>query len=195
MVDYKLNSKPPLDGFILEADGARLREINGFSLVSIAAFHQGEGALKSAVKSTLGINLPMPGFSSRSEARPDMTLMSVGRDQWFVRFLENERSSVEWIAGKVGHCAAITDQSDSWVQIELSGFAARMSLERVLPVDTDPLAFPERAVSRTVLEHLSVIIIRQSNDADGADCFLLLSPRSSAKSFLHALTGSPPFRL
>ena len=32
------------------------------------------------------------------------------------------------------------------------------------------------------MEHLSVIILR-----DGADSFLLMSPRSSARSFLHAV--------
>ncbi|MDE0992197.1 MAG: hypothetical protein OSA23_03290 [Rhodospirillales bacterium] len=194
MFDYKLSPKSPLDGFVLEADGARLREINGFALISIAAPHQGEGALKSVLKNTLGIDLPKPGFSSRSETTPDITLMSVGHDQWFVRFLETEKSSVEWVADAVGNFAAITDQSDSWTQIELSGISARMSLECVLPVDTDPSVFPEGAVSRTVLEHLGVIVTRQPNAADGGGyCFLLLSPRSSAKSFLHALTGSPPF--
>ena len=189
MFDYKLSSKSPLDEFVLEADGARLDEIKGFALISIAAPHLGERELKSALKNTLGIDLPKPGFSSRSETTPDITLMSVGRDQWFVRFLETEKSSVDWVVDAVGNYAAITDQSDSWAQIELSGISARMSLECVLPVDTDPSIFPEGAVSRTVLEHLGVIVTRQPNDADGDYCFLLMSPRSSAKSFLHALIG------
>ena len=195
MFDYKLSSKSPLDEFVLEADGARLGEIKGFALISIAAPHLGERKLKSVLKNTLGIDLPKPGFSSRSETTPDITLMSVGRDQWFVRFLETEKSSVDWVVDAVGNYAAITDQSDSWAQIELSGISARMSLECVLPVDTDPSVFPEGAVSRTILEHLGVIVTRQPNDADGDYCFLLMSPRSSAKSFLHALTGSPPFHL
>ena len=93
MFDYKLSSKSPLDEFVLEADGARLDEIKGFALISIAAPHLGERALKSALKNTLGIDLPKPGFSSHSETTPDITLMSVGRDQWFVRFLETEKSS------------------------------------------------------------------------------------------------------
>ena len=195
MFDYKLSSKSPLNEFVLEADGARLDEIKGFALISIAAPLLGERALKSALENTLGIDLPKPGFSSHSETTPDITLMSVGRDQWFVRFLETEKSSVDWVVDAVGNYAAITDQSDSWAQIELSGISARMSLECVLPVDTDPSVFPEGAVSRTVLEHLGVIVTRQPNDADGDYCFLLMTPRSSAKSFLHALTGSPPFHL
>jgi hypothetical protein len=44
------------------------------------------------------------------------------------------------------------------------------------------------------MEHLGAIITRRPDGDDGEPCFWLLSARSSATSFLHAITGSPPFR-
>ena len=64
----------------------------------------------------------------------------------------------------------------------MSGTGVRVALERICPLDLDDQAFPEGRVARTAMEHLSVIILR-----DGPDSFLLMSPRSSARSFRHAV--------
>ena len=58
-----------------------------------------------------------------------------------------------------------------------TGFTARLDLA--------PGSFPEGASTRTVMEHLGTLIVR-----DGPDSFLLAAARSSAKSFLHAVETS-----
>jgi len=180
VAEFSLTARSALDGFKLEAEGARLAELTGYALVSIAG--QPEG-LRSVLIEKWGLELPSPGRATFNAAR-QMTLMSVARDQWFLR-LPEEAAALDDL-----DVVALTDQSDSWVQIELAGPAARDTLERLLPIDVHPAAFPEVAVARSLIEHLGVIVLRQPSDEDS---FLLLSPRSSAKSFLHALTGSPPF--
>jgi len=181
VADLTLTAKSALDGFRLEAEGARLVEITGYALVSIAGLSD---ELRSTLMEKRDLELPATGRATFNAVR-QMTLMSVARDQWFLRLPENAGA-----LDGLDDVAALTDQSDSWVQIELAGPAARDTLERLLPIDIHPAAFPEGTVARSVIEHLGVIVLRQPSEEDS---FLLLSPRSSAKSFLHALTGSPPF--
>jgi sarcosine oxidase subunit gamma len=58
-------------------------------------------------------------------------------------------------------------------------------LERICPIDLHPQAFAVGAVARTLMDHLNVIILRE-----GGDTFLLMSARSSARSFWHAVETS-----
>ena len=55
------------------------------------------------------------------------------------------------------------------------------ALERFCPLDLG--AFPAGSVARTAMEHMGAVIARE----DDAPTFLLLSARSSARSFLHGL--------
>ena len=79
--------------------------------------------------------------------------------------------------------AYITDQSDSLAVLDLQGSLAQPALERICMLDLS--LFDSSTVARTVMEHLSVVIeIPSSQHAR------LYSPRSSAKSFLHAIQTS-----
>ena len=78
-----------------------------------------------------------------------------------------------------------SDQSDAWCLLRIDGPASRRALERVCPLDLHPDAFPVGAVARSVVEHLGAIVLRE-----GENAFLLLSPRSSARSFLHEIERS-----
>jgi len=98
-------------------------------------------------------------------------------------------SDLSMLAQELATTAAVTDQSDSWVVLEVSGERSHDVLERICPIDLHDSQFPDGAVARTMMEHLSVIVVRSSNR------FVLLSPRSSADSFRHALTQSADFVL
>ena len=82
----------------------------------------------------------------------------------------------------IGNAAYITDQTDAWVVLEISGVTSRTALERICQVDLDPNIFKLNAMARTTMEHMATIIIRTD-----VDTFLLMSASSSAKSFLHAV--------
>lgn len=79
----------------------------------------------------------------------------------------------------------LNDQSDSWVMLRVAGAGVRRALERLCPLDLHPDAFAPGAVARTVMEHLAVIVLHEAEDT-----FVLLSPRSSAASFLHEIETS-----
>ncbi|MBT8415130.1 MAG: hypothetical protein KJO30_12445, partial [Boseongicola sp.] len=53
------------------------------------------------------------------------------------------------------------------------------------PLDLDPDTFPTGSAARTVMEHLGAMIVRVDDTR-----FWLMSARSSAMSFLHAVETS-----
>jgi len=116
-----------------------------------------------------------------------MRWLGLQPQQWFVLFdhAADQGSPVTIIKEQLGDSAYCTDQSDSWVSLEVSGPLATSALERICPIDLHPTEFAVGAVARTTMEHLGVIITRT-----GDDQYLMMSAASSAESFLHAITTS-----
>jgi len=182
VADLKLTATPALGGFSHVTDDITVREITGRSIISIAQNKSGLTALSKAIKASLGIALPAPGKTATAPER-NTTLMSVALDQWFALFDDDGQPATAFISTG---SAAVTDQSDSWVQLQVSGPKARAALERICPVNLHPDAFPKGSIARTSMEHLGTII----SNPDDLDTFELLAPRSSAKSFLHMIMTS-----
>ncbi len=81
--------------------------------------------------------------------------------------------------------AAVTDQSDGWVWVTLSGADAVAVLARLVPLDLRPQAFPAGTTARSTLGHLPVLLIREA-----VDTFRIAAFRSMAGSLVHDLTGA-----
>lgn len=184
MAEFTLIAKPPLDGLRQEFDGMTLAEVTGCAIVSVATPHDGEDALSRAVASAYQTVIPEVGQSTVSDVG-NARLLGMQRDQFFLLFNDPSTRAVEAVAEKLGDFGYLTDQSDSWVMIRMSGPKCRTALERICPIDLHPSAFAEGSLARTVMEHLATIIVRE-----GQDSFLLMSPRSSAAAFLHAVRTS-----
>lgn len=184
MSEFAFKEETALGGFHKDYDGVALAEISDRAIVSIATPRQGETRLAEALTAAFGVGYPSPGKSNASSHR-NSRLLGLGADQLFAVFDHPGPFPEKAIASDLGDAAYFVDQSDAWVVVSISGPRAREALERICPIDLDPGVFTEGSVASTVMEHLSAIICRE-----GADAFLLLSPRSSAKSFLHALETS-----
>lgn len=184
MSEFELTARLPLGGIDLDFDGMSLREVGDLSIVSIAIPLGGEKDLEKALADGFGIGLPAVGTSAVPE-NGTTRLLRLAQDQMFLLFDDDGSDPVTFVAGELGGKAWLTDQSDGWALLSVSGPKCRAALERICPLDLHPSAFPEGAVGRTVMEHLNTIVVREE-----ADSFLLMSPRSSAGSFLHAVQGS-----
>ena len=171
-----LEARDPLDGFAVEGDGVRVTSLGPRSIVSIAFGHDDRGT-REAVERGLGIVLPEVGRSASSAFGGGSTLLGLQRDQWFALMAS---------AGEtVSDGAAVTDQGDAWAPFALEGPRAAAALERTCRLDLHPNAFPVGGVARTSMEHLATMILRETIER-----FVLLSPRSSAESFAHAVATS-----
>ena len=89
------------------------------------------------------------------------------------------------MGAKIADTAYLTDQSDSFAIVRIKGARSRDALERICPIDLHLDEFSVGTVTRTLMEHLGVIILREDEDA-----FMLMSARSSARTFWHAVQTS-----
>ncbi|WP_206456300.1 sarcosine oxidase subunit gamma [Aurantimonas marina] len=184
MPDFKLTAKPALGGYRKDFGGVTLSERADVAIVSIATPLGGETTLAQAVTQGFGAALPSVGGTTlSSDGRTRFLGMAPG--QVFALFEHDGPDARALVDGKLGGAAYTTDQTDVWVALRIDGQRTRAALERICRLDLHPGAFPEGRVARTVMEHLGVIILRE-----GPDAFLLLSARSSAGSFLHAVETS-----
>ncbi len=184
MAEFQLTARPPLGVEPIVGDGVEAGEVLGLSIVSIAAPIGGEAELGVSVNSVFGIGLPAVGEAIRSE-NDGTWLLGLQPGQWFAVFECPEPRPLDVMRAKVADAAYLTDQSDSFAIVRIKGARSREALERICPIDLHPDEFSVGTVTRTLMEHLGVIILREDEDA-----FMLMSARSSARSFWHAVETS-----
>ncbi len=194
----RLVALSPLAGFSLEAEGAQCREEPGYAIASVTASRGSGKKLSTAMTSAFGVALPDPGKAvaigdGKGKHKGDM-MVSSARDQVFICRHQSPEAHLAQVTKACGHVASITDQSDAWARISLTGPACPMIMERLCSVDTRLAVFPPGSVARTQIEHMGVIIIRQNASAAMKHHFVLLTPRSSAHDLAHALAETPPFK-
>ncbi|ESW60957.1 MAG: sarcosine oxidase subunit gamma [Rhodobacter sp. CACIA14H1] len=114
----------------------------------------------------LGLSFPAPNTQSvAGSAR----LVWTGRDQAFL-------VGAEAPEGLAAH-AALTDQSDGWAVLTLSGPAAADALMRPVPLDLRLAAFPPGRTARAPLNHMQAILTRT-----GTQAFEVMVFRSMART-------------
>ncbi|MGB7286158.1 MAG: sarcosine oxidase subunit gamma family protein [Salaquimonas sp.] len=179
-----LKANSPLNGFETEINGVILKEVTGRSIVSIAVPKSGLNKLKAAIKKELKLDLPGPGKFTQTDNGSAM-LLWMTPEQFFYVINDDNPIAANAVKSKLGSTAYLTDQSDAFVGLSVSGPKAIEALERICPIDISIEKFPVGNCARTMMEHLGAIILRTSNGE-----FQLMSATSSAKSFLHAVEVS-----
>ncbi|MEO9827449.1 MAG: sarcosine oxidase subunit gamma [Paracoccaceae bacterium] len=176
-----LTPASPLGGYSRDIGTNHIVE-RSHAIVSVATPLGEEPALAEALQANWSLALPSPRQSTTySETRSVRT----APDQLLLIFPYDTPDANAHVKGKIGDAGYTTDQTDIWVQLEISGPDTLAALERLCPIDLDMIAFPISANARTIFEHMGTIIIRLDQDK-----FLLLSTSSSAHSFLHAVETS-----
>ncbi len=182
MTNPSLRPTSPLDGFDQSWGSLRLHEVPARSLISLAVPLDGDAAFAAFLAEEFGLSPVAPG---ESQTREGKALLGLARDQAFLVLpFADIPFPPERVLAAQGR-AYLTDQSDSWAHLEIAGPDVRTALERMCPLNLDPARFAIGAVARTAMEHLNVIIWRTDQNT-----FQLMSARSSARSFLHALKVS-----
>jgi sarcosine oxidase subunit gamma len=168
-----LIAKPALGQESLSRAGCTLAEAGPAPVTSIAPFPGQERAVDQALQ-PLGLAFPAPNAVSRSGAA---RLVWTGLGQAFLIGLPAP-------AALAGH-AALTDQTDGWARLCLTGPAAAEALMRLVPLDLGARAFPAGRVARTGLNHMNLILLRDARDT--RDSFELMVFRSMARTAWHEI--------
>ena len=174
----RLSSLSPLNGYQKSIGSINLCEINDYSLVSLAIPQDTTKKFAKIIKDEFDLAMPT---SVMSKTDKKTRLLMTQPDQIF-SIIPRVDNPEEDLSKTIGKAAYMTDQTDAWVVLEISGATSRTALERICQVDLDSNMFKLNATARTTMEHMATIIIRTD-----VDTFLLMSASSSAKSFLHAV--------
>lgn len=161
----KLIALSPCAGLLpIAHGGVSVTEVLPERLMSVAPFEGQRKATSAKLKEQFGA-----GLSSVNRRSGGVTWF--GHGNWMV-------------AGDVAldGLAAVTDQTDAWAVVAVSGAGARDVLARLVPVDLRAHVFRKNHVARTMLGHMSVAITRTS-----ADTFEIMVMRSMAQTLVHDL--------
>jgi sarcosine oxidase subunit gamma len=164
----ELIAKSALAGRSLTLAGMTLAEADPGPITSIAVWPGGGKAVAKGLKA-LGLAMPAPNsFADKKGAR----IVWTGRDQAFLL----------GVAPPPLEGAAVTDQTDGWATLALSGAGLADVLARLVPLDMRLAAFPVGRVARTQLNHMQAVILRTGDHAVEIMVF-----RSMARTAWHEL--------
>lgn len=167
----ELIAKSALEGQSVTLGTVTLVEADVGPITSIAVFPGGAKAVAKGLK-TLGLAMPEPnGFAEKKGARIAWT----GRDQAFLT----------GVVAPALDGAAMTDQSDGWTVLAVSGTGAVDALARLVPVDLRLSVFPVGRTVRTQLNHMNVVILRGGDYA-----FEIMVFRSMARTAWHEIEAA-----
>ena len=183
MSEFELKARTPLGGVERTFDGLRIAEPAGVGIAAIAVPKDGESALAGAVRRAWQVEPPAVGRYVIGNG--GLLLLGMAADQYFALLPHDGPDAGRAVGEALGAAAYVTEQSDAWAVLDIEGPRVRVALERICPLDLHPDVFAADMAQRTVMEHLSVIVVRLEEDR-----FRLMSPSSSAVSFLHMVETS-----
>ncbi len=164
--------------------GVVIQERAGLGLATVAARKGQAAALKEAIASGYGVELP---DGSRVAHGSSVSFVGYGPGQWLAvsEGLGNEALARD-LAQRLNGLASVSDQSGGRTVIRISGPRARDVLAKGLPIDLDPRAFPLGSAA-TSTSSLMGVQLWQTGDTQSYDIALF---RSVSQSFWRWLTAS-----
>lgn len=168
----ELQAKTPLQDFVpLTVGSVTLTEVDLGHMTSIAAYKGEAKAVAGAFKAVHGMSWP---GANRATGKDGARAIWFGRDMVLLAGPAPD-------AALAAH-AALTDQSDAWTTVTLSGDGVEAVLARLVPLDLSAAAFKRGHTARTLIQHMNGSVTRI-----GANTFLLMVFRSMAGTLLHDL--------
>jgi methylglutamate dehydrogenase subunit D len=171
-------------GRATNAPGLIARQSATVNLASIASRRGQTEALSEAVSRAFGVSLPI---TPRVAAADGISFIWGGANRWLVEAACVPDAGVEsFLGAHLGQFAAICDQSDSRIMVDLQGPKVREVLAKGLPIDLDPRRFQVGDVAMTTVSHIGVHVWQTSPQP----IYRMSVARSYYESFARWLTAS-----
>ncbi len=165
------------------APGLVVREVLGLRTASLVARRGAATRLSDATLAAFGAALPS---TPRVAVGRGATFIWTGPAQWLVEASSGRDDIEALLAAPCSAFAAIAEQSDSRVTLEVEGPRVRDVLAKGLPIDLHPAAFRSGDVAVTAVAHVGVYLWQLSD----APSYRLAVVRSFFGSFWHWLISS-----
>ncbi|WP_299705823.1 sarcosine oxidase subunit gamma [uncultured Tateyamaria sp.] len=166
----ELISKTPLDDMApLTIGTVTLAEVDLGTLTSIAPYAGAK--ITEPFKAVHGMAWPAP---NRATGKAGARAIWFGRDMVLLVGPKPDPTLADH--------TALTDQSDAWTAVTLSGDDVEDVLARLIPLDLSAAQFKRGHTARSQIQHMTGSITRIGNDT-----FLLMVFRSMAGTLVHDL--------
>lgn len=187
-IAYALTARPALgDGsapWSARLGSMTARAVEGLALASLAQRRDGEATFMAQAGALFGAPLPEVGRALEPGAAPGA--LWIGPDQWMVVARDGGEDLAADLMARFGASAAVTDQTDAWVCLDLEDDGGRVgaveTLARLCLADAERME--AGAVVRTAIHHMGCFLWCLTPKRT----FRILGPRSSADSLAHAVT-------
>jgi methylglutamate dehydrogenase subunit D len=163
--------------------GVTVMDRDGLGLATLAAHRGRRAALAARIRDEFHVELPS---GPTVAVAADLVFAGTAPGTWLAMRDRGGNAFATALAQSTAGLAAVTDQSDGYALLRLTGPMVRAALAKLVPIDLHPREFRPGAVASTVASHMGLILWRL-DDADGAAVFELAVFRSLAESFWHAL--------
>ena len=179
MAKLVLKIEKPLNGYSKVINKIKIAEYQFDDLISLAIPLKSEKKCKLNFKKSLGE--PMPNIENSIINKNGVLGFRIGIDLLLV-CNPSHSSFVKKTVPLLKQAFYITDQTGGWCGIRVDGDSVIEMLERISPLNLSLKIFAIGDVKRTVMDHLNVIIFRETEKK-----FILFSPSSSSGSFLKSI--------
>lgn len=165
------------------APGVTARQVLGLAAATLTA-RRGKGAELARRFGAAGFPLV---DAPKAVANAALTAIGTGPGRWFVAAEGMTGAAlVAHLRTIAGADAAVTDQSDANVILEVAGGHARAALAKGVALDLHPSVFATGDAATTVVSHVGVTLWQ----CDPAPAYRFAVARSFAPAFLRWLTAS-----
>jgi heterotetrameric sarcosine oxidase gamma subunit len=177
--------------------GVVVRIRDGYRMASVIALRDRTPELTKRAMSLYGLTLRDGPFR---DVGSEVDALGTGRRRWMLIRYRPDDAFVVDAARALEGLAAVCDQSDGYVVLEVAGRSARAALAKGVPIDLHPRSFTASDVAVTNVAHVNAVIWLVDSVAAPASGvreppapmqrFCLGVPRSYIESFLSFLSAS-----
>lgn len=164
--------------------GVLVTERDGVAVARIAARRGQAASVAQRVSASHGIELPL---GPRRASRGGIGIAGIAPQTWLATGEGAGGDFAQSWQSLLGDCGSVTDQSDAYVMLRLTGPKVRETLARLVPVDVDARSFRVGDLAQTVCGYMRVMLWRLQDCAQGGPVFEIWVGRSLATSLREAI--------
>lgn len=166
--------------------GVIVHDRDGLGISTVLVRKAKHEALAQRLREHFSIELPQ---GPQRTTAGDLALAGTGPGAWLAMHERSGNALAVHLRETIGDLASISDQSDGYAVLRVSGPKIRDALCKLVPVDLHPHAFKIGDVASTVAAHIGATLWRLEDGANNSPVFEVAVFRSLVESLRSALSS------
>jgi sarcosine oxidase subunit gamma len=190
VVEFALRRRTPFSDIATAPAGdcgVIAAERHDLGIATVLARNERLPELAARVRDGFALDLPR---GPRRAANNGVAFSGIGPRAWLAVCEAGWGGFAISLRQRIGEFSSVSDQSDAYAVVRLTGPRLREALAKGVPLDLHARGFAVNEVASTVISHIGATIWRLEDGADGAPTFEIAVFRSLANSFWHWLSAS-----